>query len=130
MLYLLLIFFPLSMAFSAFLLRRLPRLAIALSIGTLIVELLLAVQVRVDDPVRVLGVTFLLSPLNQIFLFLFLGVGIATLTAALIVPHGENFSAIGLLTVGSNDRDSGDARFVCDRLGAGGHRPDDGAGHR
>ncbi|WP_322489725.1 proton-conducting transporter membrane subunit [Chloroflexus sp.] len=100
MLYLLLIFFPLSMAFSAFLLRRLPRIAIGLSIGTLIVELLLALQVRVDDPVRVLGVTFLLSPLNQIFLFLFLGVGIATLTAALIVPHGENFSAIGLLTVG------------------------------
>lgn len=100
MLYLLLILFPLSMAFSAFLLRRLPRIAIGISIGTLIVELLLAVQVRVDDPVRVLGVTLLLSPLNQIFLFLFLGVAIATLTAALIVPHGENFSAIGLLTVG------------------------------
>ncbi|MDW8403210.1 proton-conducting transporter membrane subunit [Chloroflexus sp.] len=100
MLYLLLIFFPLSMACSVFLLRRLPRIAIGLSIGTLIVEVLLAVQVRVDDPVRVLGVTFLLSPLNQIFLFLFLGIGIATLAMALILPHGENFSAIGLLTIG------------------------------
>lgn len=100
MLYLLLIFFPISMAFSAFLLRRLPRIAIGLGIGALIVELLLAVQVRVDDPVRVLGVTFLLSPLNQIFLFLFLGVGITTLIAALVLPHGEHFSAIGLLTTG------------------------------
>ncbi len=99
MLYLLLIFFPISMAISAFLLRRLPRLAIALGIGTLIVELLLAVQIRVDDPVRVLGVTLLLSPLHQIFLFLFLGVGIATFAAALSVPHGENFCAIGLLTI-------------------------------
>ncbi len=100
MLYLLLIFFPISMAFSAFLLRRLPRIAIGLGIGALVIELLLAVQVRVDDPVRVLGVTLLLSPLNQIFLFLFLGIGIVTLTAALVMPHGEHFSAIGLLTTG------------------------------
>ncbi|ACL24660.1 proton-conducting transporter transmembrane domain-containing protein [Chloroflexus aggregans] len=100
MLYLLLIFFPISMAFTTFLLRRRSRTAIGLAIGTLITELLLAMQVRVDDPIRVLGVTFLLSPLHQIFLFLFLGVGIVTLIAALILPHGENLSAIGLLTIG------------------------------
>ncbi|WP_322820582.1 proton-conducting transporter membrane subunit [Chloroflexus sp.] len=99
MLYLLLIFFPISMAFSTFLLRRMPRIAVGLGIGTLIVELLLAVQVRVDDPVRIFGVTMLLSPLHQIFLFLFLGIGIVVLIAAWVFPHGENFSAIGLLII-------------------------------
>lgn len=99
MLYLLLIFFPISMAFSTFLLRRMPRIAVGLGIGTLIVELLLAIQVRVDDPVRVFGVTMLLSPLHQIFLFLFLGIGIVVLIAAWVFPHGENFSATGLLII-------------------------------
>ncbi len=99
MLYLLLIFFPISMAFSIFLLRRLPRIAVSLAIGTLFIELFLAMQVRVDDPIRVLGVTLLLSPLHQIFLFLFLGIGIVTLIAALLFPHGENFSATGLLII-------------------------------
>lgn len=99
MLYLLLIFFPISMAFSTFLLRRMPRIAVGLGIGTLIVELLLAIQVRVDDPVRVFSVTMLLSPLHQIFLFLFLGIGIVVLIAAWVFPHGENFSATGLLII-------------------------------
>jgi formate hydrogenlyase subunit 3/multisubunit Na+/H+ antiporter MnhD subunit len=100
MLYLLLILFPISMAASAFLLRRSPALAIFIALGTVIAQLLIAAQIPLDDPTRFLGVTLSLSALNRLFLLLFLTIGGFTLAAAYHLPHGENFVPIALLTLG------------------------------
>lgn len=100
MLYLLLILFPISMAASAFLLRRSPGLTIFIALGTVIAQLLIAAQIPLDDPTRFLGVTLSLSALNRLFLLLFLAVGGFTFAAAYHLPHGENFVPIALLTLG------------------------------
>lgn len=100
MLYLLLIFFPISMAASTFLLRRRTELVIFIALGALITQLLIAAQIPVDDPTRLLGVTLTLSGLNRVFMLLFLALGGFALVAAFHLPHGENFVPIALLTLG------------------------------
>ena len=99
MVYLLLIFFPVTMALSCFVLRKHTALVIGLALSTILVELLLVAQIQLDDPARLLGVTLTLNGLNRLFMLLFLGLGGMLFMAAWNLPHGENFIAIGLLTL-------------------------------
>lgn len=100
MLYLLLIFFPISMAASTFLLRKRPAVVIFIALGTVITSLLIATQIPLDDPTRFLGVTLALNALNRMFMLLFLAIGGFAFAAAYHLPHGENFVPIALLTLG------------------------------
>lgn len=100
MLYLLLIFFPLTMAASTFILRRNTALVILAALGTILALLGIVLQMPLDDPARLLGVTLSLTGLGRIFLLLFLAVGGFLLIAAWHLPHGENFVPIMLLTLG------------------------------
>ncbi|RRR75261.1 MAG: hypothetical protein EI684_05170 [Candidatus Viridilinea halotolerans] len=100
MLYLLLIFFPVTMAASTFILRRNSGLVLAAALGTVLTQMLLAVQIPLDDPVRFLGITLILTALNQVFLFVFLAIGAFAFVAAWNLPHGANFVPVALLTLG------------------------------
>jgi len=97
MIYLLLIFFPVTMAASTFVLRRQTELVIFAALGTVLAQLLIATQIPVDDPTRFLGVTLTLSPLNRVFMLLFLAIGGFAMIGAWHLPHGENFIPIALL---------------------------------
>ncbi|MFQ3661996.1 MAG: proton-conducting transporter membrane subunit [Chloroflexaceae bacterium] len=97
MAYLLLIFFPVTMAASTFVLRRQTELVIFAALGTVLAQLLIATQIPVDDPTRFLGVTLTLSPLNRVFMLLFLTIGGFAMVGAWHLPHGENFIPIALL---------------------------------
>ncbi len=97
MAYLLLIFFPVTMAASTFVLRRQTELVIFAALGTVLAQLLIATQIPVDDPTRFLGVTLTLSPLNRVFMLLFLTIGGFAIVGAWHLPHGENFIPIALL---------------------------------
>src|SRR5688500_8770564 len=100
MLYLLLIFFPITMALSTFVLRRRTGLVIFGAVGTVLALMLIAIQLPVDDPTIFLGVPLTLSALNRLFMLLFLAIGGFTFVAAWHLPHGENFVPIALLTLG------------------------------
>jgi hypothetical protein len=50
MLYLLLIFFPVAMALSSFVLRRNTGLVIFAALGTVLTMLLIAMQIPLDEP--------------------------------------------------------------------------------
>ncbi|MCX7790809.1 MAG: proton-conducting transporter membrane subunit [Chloroflexaceae bacterium] len=97
MTYLLLIFFPVTMAASTFMLRRQTELVIFAALGTVLAQLFIATQIPVDDPTRFLGVTLTLSPLNRVFMVLFLTIGGFAMIGAWHLPHGENFVPIALL---------------------------------
>ncbi len=97
MLYLILIFFPITMAASTFVLRRHTNLVITAALGTVLTQLLIVTQIPLDDPMRFLGVTLSLSTLGQVFLLLFLASGGFAFVAARHLPHGENFVPIALL---------------------------------
>lgn len=99
MLYLLLIFFPVTMALSTFVLRRRTGLVIFAALGTVLAQMLLATQIPLDDPTRFLGVTLTLNALNRVFMLLFLATGGFALVAAWHLPHGENFVPIALFTI-------------------------------
>lgn len=99
MAYLLLIFFPVTMAASTFVLRRRTGLVIFAALGTVLAQLLIATQIPVDAPTRFLGITLTLSPLNRVFLLLFLSIGGFAMVGAWHLPHGENFVPIALLTL-------------------------------
>lgn len=99
MLYLLLIFFPVTMALSTFVLRRRRGLVIFVALGTVLAQLLVATQIPLDDPTRLLGVTLSLSGLNRVFLLVFLAIGGFAFVGAWHLPHGENFVPIALLTL-------------------------------
>lgn len=99
MLYLLLIFFPVAMALSSFVLRRNTGLVIFAALGTVLTMLLIATRIPLDEPTRFLGVPLILNPLNRLFLLLFLAVGGLAFVAAWHLPHGENFVPIALLTL-------------------------------
>jgi formate hydrogenlyase subunit 3/multisubunit Na+/H+ antiporter MnhD subunit len=99
MLYLLLIFFPVAMALSSFVLRRNTGLVIFAALGTVLTMLLIAMQIPLDEPARFLGVPLILNPLNRLFMLLFLAVGGLAFVAAWHLPHGENFVPIALLTL-------------------------------
>jgi formate hydrogenlyase subunit 3/multisubunit Na+/H+ antiporter MnhD subunit len=100
MLYLLLIFFPISMALSTFVLRRRTGVVIFGALGAVLALMLIATQIPLDDPTIFLGVPLTLSALNRMFMLLFLGIGGFTFVAAWHLPHGENFVPIALLTLG------------------------------
>lgn len=100
MIYLLTIFFPISMAASTFVLRRQPQLVIIAALSTLVAVLLMVIQIPVDAPNRFLGVTLTLSELNRVFLLLLTTVVGFGLVAAYHLPHGENLVPITLLTLG------------------------------
>lgn len=97
MLYLLLIFFPVTMALSTFLLRRNTGLVIFAALGSVLTMLLIATRIPLEDPTIFLGVPLTLSPLNRVFMLLFLTVSGCAFVAAWHLPHGENFVPIALL---------------------------------
>lgn len=100
MLYLLLIFFPITMALSTFVLRRRRGLVLFGAVATVLALMLIAIQIPVDDPTIFLGVPLTLSALNRLFMLLFLAIGGFTFVAAWHLPHGANFVPIALLTLG------------------------------
>ncbi len=99
MLYLLLIFFPIAIAAATFVLRKASGLVIFAALGAVLVQIVIAVQIPLDDPTRLLGITLTLNALNRTFMLLFLGVGGFLIVAAYHLPHGENFVPITLLTL-------------------------------
>ncbi|MBX0331049.1 hypothetical protein K2Z83_25685 [Oscillochloris sp. ZM17-4] len=97
MLYLLLIFFPIAMAASAFVLRKNSGMAISVALGAVITMMLIAAQIPLDDPTRFLGVTLTLNALNRMFMLLFLALAGFAIVGAWHLPHGENFVPTALL---------------------------------
>ena len=100
MVYLLLITFPIAMSASCFMLRKQTRLAIAVAVATALLQLVLVIQLPIDEPARLLGLTLTLDPLNRLFLMAFLCVGALAFLATWRLPHGENFVPITLLMLG------------------------------
>jgi formate hydrogenlyase subunit 3/multisubunit Na+/H+ antiporter MnhD subunit len=100
MIYLLLIFFPVVMAASCFVLRKQTRLVILGAVATMLVQIGLVARLPLDQPARLLGLTLNLDPLGRLFLLTFLGVGALAFLATWNVPHGENFVPIGLMILG------------------------------
>lgn len=97
MLYLLLIFFPITMALSTFVLRKGRNFVIFVALATVITEMVIAAQIPLDDPTRFLGMTLTLSSLNRMFMLLFFGISGFAFVAAWHLPHGENFGPAVLL---------------------------------
>ncbi|MBK9712064.1 MAG: hypothetical protein IPO81_12195 [Kouleothrix sp.] len=100
MIYLLLIFFPITMGCSSFLLRKQTRLVIVGAVATLLAQMALAARLPLDQPARLLGLTLTLDPLGRLFLLTFLGIGALALLATWRIPHGENFVPVALLILG------------------------------
>jgi hypothetical protein len=67
MVYLLLIFFPVAMGASSFVLRKQTRLVIVAAVVTVLAEIALVVRLPLDQPARLLGLTLTLDPLGQMF---------------------------------------------------------------
>lgn len=99
MLYLLLIFFPVTMAAATFVLRKRSDIVITAALGTVLTGMLITSQIPVDDPTRFLGVTLTLSSLNRLFMLIFLAIAGFTFVAAWHLPHGENFVPTALLVL-------------------------------
>ncbi|MCG8348199.1 MAG: hypothetical protein MI924_10525, partial [Chloroflexales bacterium] len=99
MLYLLLIFFPISMAASCFVLRKRTNLVVVTAVGVTLTEMLLVSQIPLDQPVRLLGVTLTLTALSRLFIMVFLCIGALSFITSWHLPHGENFMPVVLLTL-------------------------------
>ena len=99
MLYLLLIFFPVTMALSTFVLRKRTELMIFAALGAVLAQMLIATQIPLDDPTRFLGVTLTFNALSRTFMLVFLTLGGFAFVGAWHLPHGENFVPITLLTL-------------------------------
>ena len=97
MTYLLVIFFPVSMAASCFVLRKYTQFVIIAAVAVLATQAALIAQLPLNQPARLLGVTLTLDALTQLFILVFLGLSALAFIAALQLPHGENFVAVGLL---------------------------------
>lgn len=100
MIYLLLIFFPIAIGASSFLLRRQTRMVIIAAVATMLVQIALVTQLPVDTPARLLGLTLTLDPLGRLFLLAFLVVGALAFVASWRLPHGENFVPVVLVIMG------------------------------
>ncbi|HNP73572.1 MAG TPA: proton-conducting transporter membrane subunit [Kouleothrix sp.] len=100
MIYLLLIFFPIAMGAGCFVLRTQTRLVIAAAVATVLAQIALVLQLPLDQPARLLGLTLTLDPLGRLFLLTFLAVGALALLATWRIPHGENFVPIALMLLG------------------------------
>jgi formate hydrogenlyase subunit 3/multisubunit Na+/H+ antiporter MnhD subunit len=97
MVYLLLIFFPTVMSASCFVLRKQTRFVIVAAVATMLVQIGLAVQLPIDQPARLLGLTVTLDALSRLFLIAFFSVAALAFIAAWQIPHGENFVPVALL---------------------------------
>src|SRR5919199_5597594 len=100
MIYLLLIFFPITMGASSFVLRKQTQLVIVGAVVTLLAQIALVSRLPLDQPARLLGLTLTLDPLGRLFLLTFLGVSSLALLATWRIPHGENFVPIALMILG------------------------------
>jgi hypothetical protein len=100
MLYLLTIFFPIAMAAGLFLLRARQVPAITGAILTVLVQILLVIQLPVDAPVRLLGLTLAIDPLGQLVMLTILGIALFAYTVNFFIAHGEHFIPISLLLLG------------------------------
>jgi formate hydrogenlyase subunit 3/multisubunit Na+/H+ antiporter MnhD subunit len=100
MTYLLLIFFPIAMAASCFVLRKQTRLVILGAVTTMLVQIALVMRLPLDQPARLLGLTLNLDPLGRLFLLTFLAVGALAFLATWSVPHGEQFVPVALMILG------------------------------
>src|SRR5258707_12926605 len=100
MIYVLLIFFPIAMAASCFLLRKQTQLVILGAVATMLVQIALVVRLPVDQPARLLGLTLNLDPLGRLFMLAFLSIGALAFLATWRIPHGENFGPIALVILG------------------------------
>ncbi len=99
MLYLLLILFPISMAGSCFVLRRRTELVIVAGTAVLLTQMALVLQLPIEQPARLLGVTLALNELTRLFMLIFLFVGILSFLASRHLAHGENFIPVTLLVM-------------------------------
>lgn len=100
MAYLVLILFPVAMAASCFVLRKQTGLAITLAVATTLVQMTLALQLPLNLPTRLFGLTLTLDPLGQLFMICFLAFGALVVMASWQMPHGENFAPIALMLIG------------------------------
>jgi formate hydrogenlyase subunit 3/multisubunit Na+/H+ antiporter MnhD subunit len=100
MTYLLLIFFPVVMAASCFVLRKQTRLVILGAVATMLVQIALVARLPIDQPARLLGLTLNLDPLGRLFLLTFLAVGALAFLATWSLPHGEQFVPVALMLLG------------------------------
>lgn len=97
MIYLLLILFPITMATSCFVLRKNTELVIVTAVVVVLAQMGLVLQLPLEQPSRLLGVTLSLNELTRLFMLVFLGVGILSFLATWHLPHGENFVPVTLL---------------------------------
>lgn len=97
MIYLQLLLLPLSMAAGCFLLRKRTTVVTLAGVATLIAQVLLVLQIPLDNPVRLLGVSLTLNDLTRLFLVTFLILGAIAFVAARDLPHGENFVPVALV---------------------------------
>jgi formate hydrogenlyase subunit 3/multisubunit Na+/H+ antiporter MnhD subunit len=100
MIYLLIILFPLAMAGACFVLRKQPIATVAIGLVAAVTEALLVAMLPTDRPARLLGLIVTIDPLGRLFLFAFLGIAAASFIATLRIPHGENYSAVALISLG------------------------------
>lgn len=99
MAYLLLIFFPISISASCFVLRKQTPIVIVTAVLTMLVQIALVAQIPLDQ-VRLLGLTLVLDPLSRLFLIGFFSVAALSFLASWRLPHGENFVPVSLLMLG------------------------------
>ena len=100
MLYLLIIFFPFAVAAGMFLLRSQPGPSITGAIVCVLTEAILVLQMPVDAPVRLLGLTLTIDPLGQLVLLTILGIALFAYTVTFFITHGEHFIPVSLLLLG------------------------------
>jgi formate hydrogenlyase subunit 3/multisubunit Na+/H+ antiporter MnhD subunit len=100
MAYILLIVFPVAISVSCFILRTQTQLVIAAAIAAIAAQVIIALQIPIDEPARLLGLTVALDSLGRVFL---IGFSLVVAVACLVswgVPHGENFVPVALLMLG------------------------------
>lgn len=85
------------MSASAFLLRKQTQFVALAAIATALTELALVSTVPVNEPARLLGMTMVLDPLSRLFLVAFAVIAMVAFAASIWLPHGENFTPIGLI---------------------------------
>ncbi|MEY2845388.1 MAG: hypothetical protein RL076_934 [Chloroflexota bacterium] len=100
MLYLLIIFFPFAMAAGLYLLRKQEMTAISGGMLAVVVQLALVMQLPVDTPVRILGLTMTTDPLGRMVMITILGVALFSFAVAFFIAHGEHFVPVSLLILG------------------------------
>jgi formate hydrogenlyase subunit 3/multisubunit Na+/H+ antiporter MnhD subunit len=97
MLYLLLIFFPISIAGGCFVLRKRTELVVTTAVVAVLAQMVMVTQLPLEEPARLLGITLSLNELTRVFMLVFLFIGMVSFLASLHLPHGENFVPVTLL---------------------------------